>query len=161
MIDQIKIPIVEYEIYHPETKEILNLNLCKETFIDISYPVSVNENELFKYDPNSSYYNDKCFPYTSIKKTDIILDDRKNEYNNYNLSLCEKNCTYNRYDKEKKRVICKCTPKTFFEELINFQIDKDKLLYKFIVFKSSTNFNVIFCYKTFFCLNGIISNIGS
>ena len=35
LIDQIKIPIVEYEIYHPKTKELLDLNLCKKTFIDI------------------------------------------------------------------------------------------------------------------------------
>ena len=72
-----------------------------------------------------------------------------------------KNCKYNRYDKVKKRVICECKPKTILEELINFQIDKNKLLHKFIDFKSTTNFNVIFCYKTFFCFDGIISNIGS
>ena len=64
-INEIKIPIVEYEIYHPVTKEILDLNISKDSPIDISYPVSINEDEIFKYVPNSDYYYDKCFPYTT------------------------------------------------------------------------------------------------
>ena len=159
-IDEIKIPIVEYEIYHPDTREVLNLSIC-ENSIEISYPISINEDEIFKYDPNSKYYNDKCFPYTTENGNDIILNDRKNEYNNNNLSLCESNCSFVEYDKEKKKAICKCKPKTIFEELINIKIDKNKLLHKIIDFKSTTNFEVIFCYKTFFCLEGIKLNIGS
>ena len=160
-INEIKIPIVEYEIYHPVTKEVLDLKICKDSPIDISYPVSINEDEIFKYDPNSNYYNDKCFPYTTENGTDITLNDRKHEYNDKNLSLCENNCAFIEYDKEKKRALCECEPKTIFEELINIEIDKDKLLNKFIDFKSTTNFDVIFCLKTFFCLDGIKINIGS
>ena len=160
-IDEIKIPIVEYEIYHPDTKEVLDLNICKNSPIEISYPVSINEDEIFKYDPNSDYYNDKCFPYSTENGTDITLNDRKNEYNDNNLSLCESNCSFVEYDKEKKRSLCECKPKTIFEELINIEIDADKLLSNFIDFKSTTNFEVIFCFNTFFCLKGIILNIGS
>ena len=160
-IDGIKIPIVEYEIYHPDTKEVLDLNICKNSPIEISYSVSINEDEIFKYDTNSDYYNDKCFPYTTEYETDITLNDRKNEYNNNNLSLCESECSFVQYDKEKKRALCECKPKTIFEELKNIEIGKDKLLSKFIDFDSTTNFAVILCYKIFFCLKGIIINIGS
>ena len=62
-IEEINIPIVEYEIYNPITKEPLDLNICHNFPIIISYPISINENEIFKYDMNSDYYNDKCFPY--------------------------------------------------------------------------------------------------
>ena len=161
IINEINIPIVEYEIYHPYTKDALDLNICKESPIEISYPVKINENEIYKYDPKNAYYNDKCFPYTTETGTDITLNDRKNEYNKKNFSLCENNCTFNKYNKDNKRTICECKPKTFIEELINLKINKDKLLQKFIDFKSTTNLDVIFCYKTFFCLNGIKTNIGS
>ena len=46
-------PVVEYEIYNPITKEKLNLKHCHNEQIDISIPASINENELFKYDPKS------------------------------------------------------------------------------------------------------------
>jgi len=160
-IEEINIPIVEYEIYDPITKQPLDLNICQNYPITVSYPVSIDENEIFKYDMNSDYYNDKCFPYTTKNETDITLNDRKIEFNNNNLSLCEKNCTFIDYDKETKRASCECKPKTLFEDIIDFKIDTDKLIQKFTDFKSTTNLNVIFCYKTFFCVNGIKTNIGS
>ena len=45
--------------------------------INISIPVSINEENLFKYNPNNEYYNNICFPFTTDKGTDIILIDRK------------------------------------------------------------------------------------
>lgn len=74
------IPIIEYEVYNSNTREKLNLTLCKNSTIDIYIPVHIEEDKLFKYDPNSKYYNDKCFPYTTEHKTDITLNDRRNEF---------------------------------------------------------------------------------
>ena len=160
-IEEMNIPYVEYEIYHPYTKKALNLEICNESSIEISYPVTINENEIYKYDPKSAYYNDKCFPYTTENGTDITLNDRKNEYNKNNISLCNINCTFSEYNKDNKRAYCECKPKTFFEELFYIKINKDKLFHKFTDFKSNTNFKVIFCYESFFCVNGIKTNIGS
>ena len=39
--------------------------------INIMIPVSINENYLFKYDTNNSYYNDICHTYTTLNNTDI------------------------------------------------------------------------------------------
>lgn len=64
--------VVEYEVYHPTTKGPLNLSYCQNTSIQILLPVSINENELDKYDPSSNYYNDICTPSTSESGTDII-----------------------------------------------------------------------------------------
>lgn len=97
------IPIIEYEIYNSKTKEKLNLSICKDTKAKIYIPVSIDENNLFKYNSSSEYYNDICYPYTTEYKTDIILEDRRNEYIDNAMSLCEKNCQYKNYDfKEKK-----------------------------------------------------------
>ena len=161
IIPELNIPIIEYEIYHPITNAQLDLNICKESPISLLYSVNINEDEIFKYDPNSDFYKDKCYPYTTPNGTDIILNDRKKEYNEKNLSLCEKDCTFIDYNKETKKATCECSPKTKLEELANIYINKDVLLNKFINFKSNTNFDVIFCFKTFFCVKGIKENIGS
>ena len=50
----------------------LDLSICKDIKIDIYYPAIVDENNLFKYNQSSEYYNDICFNYTSKDNTDII-----------------------------------------------------------------------------------------
>jgi len=48
------IPIVGYEIYHPLNKSKLDLKYCEDILIKLNIPVSIDENNLFKYDPNSA-----------------------------------------------------------------------------------------------------------
>jgi hypothetical protein len=93
------IPLIEYEIFNPETKEIINLTYFKNFNLNIiiNIPISIKENNLYKYIPNSEYYNDICYTYTTERGTDITLFDRQNEFNNYNYSICFKNCIYNKY----------------------------------------------------------------
>ena len=67
------IPIIGYEIYHPLNKTKLDLTYCEDILIKLNIPVKIDENKLFKYDPNSEFYTDNCFPYTSENGTDIIL----------------------------------------------------------------------------------------
>ena len=38
----------------------------------------------------------------------MTLFDRKNEYNNKNLSLCEYNCTFKNYDFNTSQIQCNC-----------------------------------------------------
>ena len=85
----IKIPIIGYEIYHPENKSKLDLNYCKDIPIQLNIPVKIDEEKLFKYDPNSEYYNDDCNSYTTDNGTDILINDRKKEFLENNMSLCE------------------------------------------------------------------------
>ena len=84
-------PIIEYELYDYKEKKKLNLSLCKDITIELEIPVSINEEELFKYNLSSDYYQDKCFAYTSENGTDIILNDRKTEYYEKNMYACESN----------------------------------------------------------------------
>ena len=54
--------------------------------MEILYPAIIDENNEFKYNPSSEYYNDICYTYTTENDTDITLTDRKNEYKENNMS---------------------------------------------------------------------------
>ena len=156
------IPIVEYKLFHPDTKKPLDLNSCIDSPISLSYPILKDiNNNTFMHDPNNEYYNDKCYPYTNDNGADIILNDRKKEYNDKNLGLCEKNCKFIGINNENKRSNCECEVKKTFKDLKNIEIDKDKLLNNFIDFKSTMNIDIILCINTLFNLDGIKNNIGS
>ena len=102
------IPIVGYEIYHPINKSRLDLSYCKEILIKLNIPTSIDENNLYKYDPNSGFYTDDCYSYTTEDGTDIILNDKKQEFKDNNLSLCQNNCEYIEYNKNNKQSSCEC-----------------------------------------------------
>ena len=124
-------PSVEYEIYNPITKEKLNLKYCQDEQINVSIPVSINENELFKYNPNSEFYNDICSTYTTNYKTDISLKDRQKEFLNNRI-----------------------------KDLNEIKIDKDKLKAN-LNLKNLINLQVLKCYKKLFTKKGLFHNIGS
>ena len=158
------IPLIEYEVYHPLTYQKLNLDVCDKEKIEISIAVDINEEELYKYDPKSQYYNDKCFPGESDNGTDIILTDRQNEYVNNNLSLCENNCQFNRYDNETKRVLCECEVKKEIKEnniISGYRIDKEKILNSFININNIMNLYILKCYEFLLTKKGLLYNIGS
>ena len=112
------------------------------------------------HDPNNEYYNDKCYLYTTDNGADIILNDRKKEYNDKNLGLCESNCKFVGINNENKKSNCECEVKKTFKDFKNIAIDKDKLLNNFIDFKSTMNIDIIFCINTLFNLDVIKNNIG-
>ena len=161
IVDGSLIPIVEYEIYHPYKNEKLDLNICENISINLAIPVTINESELYKYNLSSEYYNDRCFPYTTEKGTDIILNDRKNEYYQKNLALCEENCDFIEYDIKTKKAICQCKVKSTFTSILDFSFDKDKLINNIIKIQNNINIYVVKCYKLLFSKRGLIKNIGS
>jgi len=161
LIEYLFIPIIEYEIYNSKTKEKLDLNICKDKIIKIYIPVSIDEGNLFKYNLSSEYYNDICYPYSTEYKTDIILEDRRNEYIDNNMSLCEKHCDYINYDFKEKKVECDCLTKNNFTYNSELSNSKDLLLNNFANLTNFMNINVIKCYKTLFTKEGLINNIGS
>ena len=102
------IPIIGYEVFDPVNKSKLNLSYCEDVVINYNIPVSINEDEISKYDPNSDYYNDECSTSTSEDGTDITLTDRQKEYNDNNMSLCENKCNFTQYNISSKKSICMC-----------------------------------------------------
>ena len=98
----LKIPKIEYEVYYPlfgDSLIKLNLTVCKNSKIDLSIPIVITES-LDKVNQSSGYYNDICYTYTSEDGTDISLSDRKEEFINNNLTVCEEDCDFINYDNE-------------------------------------------------------------
>ena len=160
-IEGMNIPKVEYEIYYPfndNNLTKLNLSLCKDTKIDITIPVSITD-DINKYNPNSSYYNDICTSAKSDKGTDITLKDRKNEFINENMSLCEEDCEFVEYDYKKEKANCSCLTKIELPLIEDIKFNKDKLIKKFTDINYITNLQVMKCYRAVFN-NNIKYNIG-
>ena len=85
--------------------------------------------------------------------------DRKEQFNEKNLALCENDCEFKEYNKKNKKVICDCKVKNVFNTLD--EIDKRKLLKKFTNYKNIFNLDVFKCSKLLFSKKGLVSNIGS
>ena len=144
-------PIIEYEVYYPlknDVLEKLNLSFCEGMKIEISYPINLNE-DIDKYNPNCNYYNDICSKAKSENGTDIILTDRRNEFIENNMSLCENNCLFIEYDNIHKKVKCSCNVKPLLS-LDFIALDKDILMNNFLDINKITNLEIVKCYKIVF-----------
>ena len=157
-IEGFLIPLVEYEIYDSKNKTLLDLDVCQD--INILYPCIIDENEEYKYNSLSDFYNDICFPYTTRKGTDIILSDRRDIFISNNMSLCENNCIYNGYNSNIKKSVCQCDIKLELPLINEVEINKDKLLNNFVDIDETTNLGVMRCYRLLFTKEGIYKNIG-
>ena len=156
-----KIPKVEYEIYYPLynlslTK--LNLESCKNSKIDISISISIDD-DIDKYNPDSKYYNDICSKATSDASTDINLKDRKNEFIYNNMSLCEENCKLSYYNYNTEKAKCSCDIKMKIPLIDDIKFNKDEFFKRFIDIKNIMNIKILKCFKEVF--NGsLMHNFG-
>ena len=155
------IPIIGYEVYHPINKSKLDLSHCKKACINFKIPVIINENDLFKYDPNNEYYKDYCFPSTTENGTDILINDRQNEFNDNNMSLCENECIFIGYEKDKKKAKCECEAKNKSLAISELMNHNNILLYNFTSKEESSNMITMKCIYTLFTKKGLANNIGS
>ena len=160
------IPIIGYEIYHPINKTKLDLKYCQDILIKLNIPVSIDEDNLFKYDPNSEFYNDNCFSYTTENGTDIILNDRKQEFSDNKFSLCENNCNYTGYDEGSKQSSCDCNIKNKMDtisELLNkpIELSNNFNTEESTTSSGSSNIVSIKCTKALFSKDGLKNNISS
>jgi len=158
------IPIIGYEIYDPISKKKLNLSYCEEILIKLNIPVNIDESKLYRYDPNSEYYTDNCFSYTTENGTDIIISERKKEYSDNNLALCQNDCKYAGYNQNDKQSSCDCSLKNKMD-LISDLIDNPIQLSNDFGNENSgsssgaSNIISIKCTKAFFSKEGWKNNI--
>ena len=158
-IDGSKIPIIQYEIYNPFTKKKLDLNYCDTSKIEINIPILIDENNLYKYEQNSDYYNNRCITSKSKDGTDIPLNSRRDEFIKNNMSLCETGCDYLGYNIETKNSKCECDPKNEIT-IFNIKIDTELLYDKFSIVTNS-NIDIIKCYYLLFKKEYLTYNIGN
>ena len=159
-VENAKIPIIEYQLF---TKDGLKLNLsyCDEIHELVSIPVNISVVEEFIHDPNSDFYQDRCYTYTSEYGTDLTLYDRKKNFNEKLLALCEKNCVYKGYNNTDKTANCECKTKNEFPKYTTEKFDVKYFLYQFIDFGKISNIFVFTCPKVLFTSKGFRTNSGN
>ena len=165
-LEEIKIPIIEYQLFLKNGTRV-NLSYCDNIPEIISIPVNISEDEEFIHNPNSDFYDDKCYVYTSKYNTDLTMYDRKKIYNEKYYALCEKNCEYKEYNKDTKSVECECRTKNEFPKFsfetneINKELNLKELLHQFVDVIKHSNFFLFKCYKAVFSSEGLKKNSGS
>ena len=164
---------VEYEVINPKNGDILNISICKNIKINLYVPVTFNKNtyDLINhlkeqgydiFNPNDSFYNDICAPYNSINNTDIIIIDRKNDFYDPNLTLCEATCEYKGFNVKTSKVTCECETKTEIKsDISETSFSPNILLENFYSFENYTNYKVMKCYDLAFNFKKLKKNIGS
>ena len=164
---------VEYQVINPENGEALNLSLCGNTKIDLYVPINFDSDthDLLKnlkdqgydiLDSKDSFYNDICTPYTSEDGTDVLIKDRKKDFYNPNLTLCEENCEYKSFDIITSKANCQCQAKTEIKsDTSETGFSPNILLKNFYILESYTNYKVLKCYNLVFNKKYLKSNIGS
>ena len=158
-----KIPKIEYEIYYPlnggNNLTKLNLTSCKDTKIEISIAVKIND-KIDKYNLSSDYYNDICSRTTSESGTDISLKDRRNDFVDNNMSLCEENCELIDYNYNNEKVKCSCDIKLTIPPNYEIKFNKKDYFKSFIDVKNIFNLIIMKCYKTVLKIKSLQKNYG-
>ena len=164
---------VQFEVYHPVNKSKLDLSICKNSDINLYIPTKLSEetkklrkdlkiNNYDLFNLNDPFYNDICAKYTTMDKTDILLEDRKNYYFHNNDTICQSNCEFSNYSIENEYLECSC-------KVINEDIDIEnkekfnpkKLYQSFYDVLKYSNYKVLKCFKLIFISDNIKSNKGS
>ena len=101
-----------------------------------------------------------CFIFITNNGIDICLYDRKIEFNNNNLSLCEANCDYEGYIFETKMALCNCSIKNEMPLISEIIWNKNDLL-KSDIKRKVMNVEVMKCYYILFSKDGLIKNFVS
>ena len=160
----ILIPKTVFEIYYYNNEnnkfDNLNLEVCKDIFINKTISINISESEIDKYNSSSGYYNDICYTHTTEKNTDITLIDRREEYIKESLLACEDDCKFIAYNFTKKKAICSCPILVQLSRISDLKFDKQKLTDNFINFNNLANMQALKCYNILFNKN-FINNAGS
>ena len=141
------IPIIEYVLFNQNGSIKLNLSICDNVTLEYNIPVDIDDKKIYKYDPSSDYYNDKCNKYSSEENVDMTLYEKKNIYNTENLALCESSCSFKEYNSTTSNAICDCNIKS--EMTYSKEDNKDDLLNKISNEKSKSNLDVTKCMNVF------------
>ena len=163
--------IINYEVYNPNNLTKLDLSICDDMKIKIYSPYTPSQESLNKiiqlkeygydlYNPNDSFYQDICSPFTSDNETDILLSDRKIDYFE-NISLCEDSCTYMGYDYTIEKAECECNIKSSIDLSEDKVVSKETNFFSNFDLSSFSNIKILKCYKLVFSKKGQKNNKGS
>ena len=90
----------------------------------------------------------------------MTLKDKKEDYINNNLGICEDKCELISYNYETKKAVCSCAIKNEIHSINDIKIDKDTLLNSFTDINNIANIKLMKCYNIIFKKEYILKNIG-
>ena len=161
----IRVSNIQYEIYSmPKTAPIsniskLDLDVCKEMKVDVEVEVNIPEGDMDLYNSSSGFYNDICYTYKSDRGTDVTLKDRRDDYINNNLAVCDNGCELTSYDYTTYKASCSCPISLTISSISKIKIDKERLKSNFLDISNVANTKILKCYSTFFS-SKIKKNVG-
>ena len=109
---------------------------------------------------SSDYYNNVCSKTTSKSGTDITLKDRRNEFVENNMTLCEEDCNLVDYNYTNQKAKCSCLVKISIPIINEIKFNKTRLYNSFTDVKNIANILILNCYNIVFKLKNLKSNIG-
>ena len=123
---------------------------------------SVISNGYDAFSSDSPFYNDVCTPFTNENGNDVLLDERRTDYFNENINLCEKGCTFKEYDVNTHYYSCSCPVKdTINQNTDHYEVVKKELPEDFYKKHKNSNIEVFKCASQVFSAEGQKKNFGS
>ena len=177
---------VEYQIFSTSLGAFLPISDCTAEDITMQYytPLDSNTNSdnniiSFQYrqamsavadsynpwDFESPFFNDICTPFTNENGNDVLLDDRRKDYYNSDISLCDENCYFMGYNISLKMYACECVTRGVNEtspELTGERYQYKEMPEGFLDLVSRrSNIKVFKCASQVFSAKGQKKNFGS
>ena len=169
---------VEYQLFSTSLGAFLPLNDCKEAgaTVEITNPFNsslllgqfqfktsaATEQGYNPFNPESSFYNDICTPFTNENGNDVLLEIRRSDYFTEDHNLCESGCDFLGYNETMKTFACKCTVKDSIsgksEYGITPMVIPDDFYKKYAGY---SNIKAFKCASQVFSLSGQKKNFGS
>ena len=118
---------VNYQLFSTSLGAFLPLQSCIDAEKQVTVYNPFNEKSISQYqsktgsvvssgydffDAYSPFYNDVCTPFTNENGCDVLLDDRRKDYYNENVNLCESGCIFTGYNTKSKTYTCLCNIKS-------------------------------------------------
>ena len=95
----------------------------------------------------------------------MTLNDRQNEFNDNNMSLCENKCNFTNYNTSTKKSVCMCEIKSKIYTISEILESKESVSKDFntenTTSSSISSVNIMKCYNTLFSKYGLLKNIGN
>ena len=157
-----RVDAVDYEVWYPVnginmTK--LDLKKCEGLKIEIINYINLT-GDINEYKPKSDYYNDVCSIKDSNDTVDISIPDRRENFVDNNMSVCEPTCDFISYNAEDQKAVCSCDVKTVIPLLNNIKFDKKVVLSMFKDFNNIANVKILACFFKIAKIKYLIKNLG-
>jgi len=171
---------VEYQFYNPnDIEEKVNLlslisrrrlNNDNDLKLDIDLPVDWTDEQIENiqyldsqnvnaFNSSEDFYNDNCNQFTSSNGDDVFVQERKKTYYP-DIPLCEKDCTFVKFNSDTQKVTCQCNYKEDSENYDDVQFANNPIDNKFKKNIFLENFQAMKCIKTIFKWENLKANAG-